>query len=51
VGCFKNQVAKINKIDDDDFKTHMASAILFLSETHTSYADTLTCEGYKCFFE
>jgi hypothetical protein len=19
-----------------------------MSETHTSYADTLTCEGYKC---
>ena len=28
----------------------MASDILFLSETHTSYADTLTCEGYKWVF-
>ena len=28
----------------------MASDILFLSETHTSYADTITCEGYKWFF-
>ena len=45
----KSSGAKINKIDDNDFKTHMASDILFLSETHTSYADTLTCEGYKCF--
>jgi hypothetical protein len=37
----KSSGAKINKIDDNDFKTHMASDILFLSETHTSYADTL----------
>ena len=44
----KSSVAKISKIDDNDFKTHMASDIVFLSETHTSYADTLTCEGYKC---
>jgi hypothetical protein len=45
----KSSGAKINKIDDNDFKTHMASDIIFLSETHTSYTDTLTCEGYKCF--
>ena len=49
MGSFKNQVAKINKIDDNYFKTHMAFDILFVSETQTSYADTLTCEGYKCF--
>ena len=45
----KSSGAKINKIDDNDFKTHMASDILFLSETHINYADALTCEGYKCF--
>jgi hypothetical protein len=44
----KSSGAKISKIDDNDFKTHMASDIVFLSETHISYADTLTCEGYKC---
>jgi len=45
----KSSGANINKIDDNDFKTHTASDILFLSETHTSYTDTLTCEGYyKC---
>jgi hypothetical protein len=47
-GVSKIKWGKISKIDDNDFKTHMASDIVFLSETHATYADTLTCEGYKC---
>ena len=48
-GVSKIKWGKISKIDGNDFKTHMASDIVFLSETHISYADALTCEGYKCF--
>ena len=35
-GVFQNSSgAKIYNIEDNDFKIHMASDILFMSETHT----------------
>lgn len=46
----KSSGTKINKIEDNDFKTYMymASDIIFLPEIHTRYSDTLIC--YKRVF-
>ena len=46
----KSSGAEINKINSDDFKSYLSSDIVFLSETHCSFKEALTIEGYKCFF-
>ena len=45
----RNNGANLCKMNDDSLNGVMKSDIVFLSETHLSYKDTLSHDGYKCF--
>ena len=45
----RNNGANLYKMDDDSLNGVMKSDIVFLSETHLSYKDTLSHDGYESF--
>ena len=45
----RNNGANLYKMDDDSLNGVMNSDIVFLSETHLSYKDTLSHDGYESF--